>query len=304
MTANIIDGIKLANQVRSEVSEGVQALKASHDVTPGLAVILVGDDPASTVYVRNKQRAATEAGMIAKDIKLPAGTTRDELATTIDDLAGDDNIHGMLVQMPLPEHLDPVSAIDKLPASKDVDGLTATNSGLLVGGRPRFIPATPAGIQQMLVRSGYDPKGKHVVVCGRSDIVGKPVSLLLIQKQLGADATVTICHSQTRDIETITRQADILIAAIGRPNFIGPDMVKKGAIVIDVGVNRIKAPERKSGYKLVGDVDFDGVSEKAEAITPVPGGVGPMTIAMLLKNTLEAAKFWVSQKYPHNNSIG
>lgn len=304
MTANIIDGIKLANQVRSEVSEGVQVLKTNHNITPGLAVILVGDDPASTVYVRNKQRAATEAGMIAKDIKLPTGTTRDELATTIDDLASDDNIHGMLVQMPLPEHLDPVSAIDKLPSSKDVDGLTATNSGLLVGGRPRFIPATPAGIQQMLVRSGYDPKGKHVVVCGRSEIVGKPVSLLLIQKQLGADATVTICHSRTRDIETITRQADILIAAIGRPNFISPDMVKKGAIVIDVGVNRIKAPERKSGYKLVGDVDFDGVSEKAEAITPVPGGVGPMTIAMLLKNTLEAAKFCVSQKYPHNNSIG
>ncbi|MDP7578953.1 MAG: bifunctional 5,10-methylenetetrahydrofolate dehydrogenase/5,10-methenyltetrahydrofolate cyclohydrolase [SAR202 cluster bacterium] len=296
MTANIIDGTKLANQIRSEIADGVQELKAHHNITPGLAVILVGNDPASAVYVRNKQRAATEAGMIAEDIKLPAETTRDELSATITSLANNDDIHGMLVQMPLPEHLDPVFAIDKLPASKDVDGLTSTNSGLLVGGRPRFIPATPAGIQQMLIRSGYDPNGKHVVVCGRSDIVGKPISLLLIQKQLGANATVTICHSRTHDIETITRQADILIAAIGRPRFINSDMVKKGAIVIDVGVNRIEAPERKSGYRLVGDVDFDGVSEKAKAITPVPGGVGPMTIAMLLKNTLEAAKSYVAQQ--------
>ena len=294
MTAEIIDGAALAKQVRAEVADGVRELKASHGVTPGLAVVLVGDDPASAVYVRNKQRAAAEAGMVAEDFKMPAETTQAELSATIDRLANDDNVHGMLVQMPLPDHLDAVVAIDELPATKDVDGLHPANVGLLVAGRPRFVSATPAGIQQMLLRNGYDPAGKHVVVCGRSEIVGKPISILLMQKQSGANATVTVCHSRTQDIGAVTRQADILIAAIGQPRFVTADMVKEGAVVIDVGVNRIEAPERKSGHRLVGDVDFDAVSEKAAAITPVPGGVGPMTIAMLLSNTLKAAQLSVS----------
>ena len=294
MTAEIIDGAVLAKQVRAEVADGVRELKASHGVTPGLAVVLVGDDPASAVYVRNKQRAAAEAGMVAEDFKMPAETTQAELSATIDRLANDDNVHGMLVQMPLPDHLDAVVAIDELPATKDVDGLHPANVGLLVAGRPRFVSATPAGIQQMLLRNGYDPAGKHVVVCGRSEIVGKPISILLMQKQSGANATVTVCHSRTQDIGAVTRQADILIAAIGQPRFVTADMVKEGAVVIDVGVNRIEAPERKSGHRLVGDVDFDAVSEKAAAITPVPGGVGPMTIAMLLSNTLKAAQLSVS----------
>ena len=295
MTAKIIDGAGLAKQVRAEVADGVRKLEARHGVTPGLAVVLVGDDPASAVYVRNKQRAAAEAGMAVEDFKMPAETTQAELSATIDRLANEDGIHGMLVQMPLPDHLDAVAAIDELPASKDVDGLHPANVGLLVAGRSRFIPATPAGIQQMLIRSGYDAAGKHVVVCGRSEIVGKPISILLMQKQSGANATVTVCHSRTHDIGAVTKQADILIAAIGQPRFIAADMVKEGAVVIDVGVNRIEAPERKSGYRLVGDVDFDAVCEKAAAITPVPGGVGPMTIAMLLSNTLKAAKMSVAR---------
>ena len=294
MTAEIIDGAALAKQVRAEVADEVRKLKASHGVTPGLAVVLVGDDPASAVYVRNKQRAATEAGMVAEDFKMPAETTQAELSATIDRLANDDNVHGMLVQMPLPDHLDAVVAIDELPATKDVDGLHPVNVGLLVAGRPRFVSATPAGIQQMLLRNGYDPAGKHVVVCGRSEIVGKPISILLMQKQPGANATVTVCHSRTQDIGAVTRQADILIAAIGQPRFVTADMIKEGAVVIDVGVNRIEAPQRKSGFRLVGDVDFDAVSQKAAAITPVPGGVGPMTIAMLLSNTLKAAQLSVS----------
>lgn len=295
MTAKIIDGAGLAKQVRAEVADGVRKLEARHGVTPGLAVVLVGDDPASAVYVRNKQRAAAEAGMAVEDFKMPAETTQAELSATIDRLANEDGIHGMLVQMPLPDHLDAVAAIDELPASKDVDGLHPANVGLLVAGRSRFIPATPAGIQQMLIRSGYAAAGKHVVVCGRSEIVGKPISILLMQKQSGANATVTVCHSRTHDIGAVTKQADILIAAIGQPRFIAADMVKEGAVVIDVGVNRIEAPERKSGYRLVGDVDFDAVCEKAAAITPVPGGVGPMTIAMLLSNTLKAAKMSVAR---------
>ena len=296
MAAIVIDGKKVAEQVRAEVAREVAELKEDCGVTPGLAVVLVGDDPSSAVYVRNKQRAATEAGMSAEDHKMPADTSQEDLLARVDLLTRDVGVHGMLVQMPLPSHLDATAVIEALDPAKDVDGLHPENVGRLVAGRPRFVPATPAGIQQLLLRNGYDPAGKRVVVCGRSEIVGKPVSILLMQKQAGANATVTVCHSRTDDIAAVTREADILIAAIGQPEFVTADMVKEGAVVIDVGVNRVDAPERKRGYRLVGDVDFDGVSEKAAAITPVPGGVGPMTIAMLLSNTVKAARDAVNRR--------
>ena len=290
MRAELIDGKRIAQEIRAEVAAGVAEMTARHGIVPGLAVVLVGDDSASAVYVRNKQRAATEAGMLAEDVRLPDGVSQDELLSEVRRLGEDDRFHGVLVQLPLPDHVDERAIIEVLDPGKDVDGLHPFNVGLLNAGRQRFVPATPAGIQQMLLRSGHDPEGKHVVVCGRSDIVGKPVTMLLMQRQPGANATVTVCHTRTKDLPAITRQADILIAAIGRARFVTGDMVSEGAVVIDVGINRVEAPERKSGYRLVGDVDFDGVSEKAAAISPVPGGVGPMTIAMLLDNTLKAAR--------------
>ncbi len=294
MNAQLIDGKKISAEVRAEVAEGVREMKERLGVTPGLAVVLVGGDPASAVYVRNKQRAATEVGMDAQDVRLPADTSQERLLEHVEELKVDPRFHGILVQLPLPDHIDERTVLDSLDPMKDVDGLHPENAGRLVGGRARFVPATPLGIQQMLVRTGHDPDGKRVVVCGRSEIVGKPVALLLMQRASGANATVTVCHTRTRDLADITLQADILIAAIGRPMSITADMVKEGVTVIDVGVNRIDAPERKRGYRLVGDVDFDAVSEKAAAITPVPGGVGPMTIAMLLHNTLTAARLAVN----------
>ena len=290
MSAELIDGKRIAEEIRAEVAVGVAEIKAKHGVTPGLAVVLVGDDPASAVYVRNKQRAATETGMYAEDVKLPADVSQNQLLERLDSIDEDDRFHGALVQLPLPSHIDKDAVMEALNPDKDVDGLHPVNMGRLVEGRQRFVPATPAGIQQMLLRSGYDPEGRHVVVCGRSEIVGKPVAILLMQRQPGGNATVTVCHTRTVDLPSVTRQADILIAAIGRPLFVTADMVKEGAVVIDVGINRVDAPERKRGYRLVGDVDFGPVSEVAAAITPVPGGVGPMTIAMLLHNTLEAAR--------------
>ena len=293
MNAKRIDGKGIAAQIRAEVAEGAAEIVATHGVVPGLAVVLVGDDPASAVYVRNKQRAATEAGMLAEDVTLPSTVGQDELLAHIKRLNGDDRFHGVLVQLPLPSHIDKHAVIDALDPGKDVDGLHPANVGLLVAGRQRFVPATPAGIQQLLLRRGFDPGGRHVVVCGRSEIVGRPVSILLAQRQPGANATVTVCHTKTRDLADITRQADILIAAMGQPLFVTADMVKEGVVVIDVGVNRVEATEAKRGYRLVGDVDFGPVSGKAAAITPVPGGVGPMTIAMLLHNTLKAARLSV-----------
>ena len=290
MKADLIDGKRIAADVRAEVAEGVAEMKARHGIVPGLAVVLVGDDPASAVYVRNKQRAAAEVGMVAEDFSLPAQTGQEELLEHVGRLGADPRVHGLLVQLPLPSHISQDAVIDALNPDKDVDGLHPYNVGLMVRGRQRFVPATPAGIQQMLLRTGRDPEGLHVVVCGRSEIVGKPVSILLMQRLAGANATVTVCHTRTRDLPSVTRRADILIAAMGQPRFITADMVKEDAIVIDVGMNRVEAPERKSGYRLVGDVDFDAVSEVASAITPVPGGVGPMTIAMLLCNTLKAAR--------------
>ena len=290
MAATVIDGTALAKEIRAEIAEGVAEMKAKHDVTPGLAVVLVGDNPASAVYVRNKEKAATEAGLLAEVFHRPADTTQDEILTLLERLNGDARFHGIIVQLPLPAQIDEETIIEAVDPAKDVDGLHPANIGRLVAGRPRFVSATPAGIQQLLLRNGHDPEGKHVVVCGRSNIVGKPVANLLMQRLAGSNATVTVCHTRTKDLAAITRQADILIAAIGRPLFITADMVKDGAVVIDVGINQVDAPERKRGYRLVGDVDYGPVSEKAAAITPVPGGVGPMTIAMLLSNTLKAAR--------------
>ncbi len=290
MAARIIDGKAIAAEVRAEVADGVARLKDSADVIPGLAVVLVGEDPASQVYVRNKQKAASNAGMVAADHKLAADTPAEELREKLAELNADPSVHGVLVQLPLPDHLDEREFILRIAPEKDVDGLHPASMGLLLAGSPRFVPATPAGVQQMLLRTGNSPAGKHVVVCGRSDIVGKPVAALLMQRNQEANATVTVCHTRTADIAAITRQADILIAAVGRAGFVTADMVSDGTVVIDVGINRVEAPERRSGYRLVGDVDFEPVAEKASAITPVPGGVGPMTIAMLLLNTLKAAQ--------------
>ena len=293
MSANIIDGAKIAADVRAEVAEDVSAFSQQHGFVPHLAVVLVGEDPASRVYVRNKHRAAAEAGMTTSDVTMSASTSQEDLIAEVRRLGEDSNVHGILVQLPLPGHLDQYPVIEAISPLKDVDALHPFNVGLLSQGRERFAPATPAGIREMLIRDGHDPAGKHVVVVGRSEIVGKPVASILVQKQSGANATVTVCHSRTPDMPSITRQADILVAAIGQPLYITGDMVREGAVVIDVGINRIDAPERKRGYRLVGDVDFDSVSKKVAAITPVPGGVGPMTIAMLLRNTLKAANLAV-----------
>ena len=286
----ILDGTALAKEVRGEVAAGVAEMGGNHQVTPGLAAVLVGDDPASAVYVRNKRRACDEVGMFSDTFALPASTSQDELLELVDRLNQDPRFHGILVQLPLPDQIDQYAVIEALDARKDVDGIHPFNAGQLLQGRAAFVPGTAAGIQQLLVRNGYDPAGRDVVVCGRSEIVGKPLAALLMQRQSGANATVTVCHTRTSNLEAHTRRADILVAAIGQPNAITADMVKDGAVVIDVGINRVDDATRRRGYRLVGDVDFEAVSEKAEAITPVPGGVGPMTIASLLVNTLAAAR--------------
>ena len=286
----ILDGTALAKEVRGEVAAGVAEMGGNHQVTPGLAAVLVGDDPASAVYVRNKRRACDEVGMFSDTFALPASTSQDELLELVDRLNQDPRFHGILVQLPLPDQIDQYAVIEALDPTKDVDGIHPFNAGQLLQGRAAFVPGTPAGIQQLLVRNGYDPAGRDVVICGRSEIVGKPLAALLMQRQSGANATVTVCHTRTSNLEAHTRRADILVAAIGQPNAITADMVKDGAVVIDVGINRVDDATRRRGYRLVGDVDFEAVSEKAEAITPVPGGVGPMTIASLLVNTLAAAR--------------
>ena len=269
---------------------GVAEMQQKHGITPGLAAVLVGDDPASAIYVRNKRRACDEVGMVSNTILLPADSTNEQVLAQVQALNNDPRFHGILVQLPLPVQVDERLIMESLDPSKDVDGLHPFNVGKLVQGRADFVPGTPAGIQQILLRSGHDPAGANVVVCGRSDIVGKPMAILLMQRADGANATVTICHTRTKNMADITRQADILVSAIGSPNVITADMVKEGAVVIDVGINRVDDDSRKSGYRLVGDVNFEEVSEKASAITPVPGGVGPMTIAMLLVNTLPAPR--------------
>ena len=290
MTATVINGKQMAEEIRSEVAAETREFHERLGVTPGLAAVLVGSDPASAVYVRNKRRACDEADMFSETFELPEETTQDELISLVKQLNADPRFHGILVQLPLPAHIEERKVILAMDPDKDVDGMHPVNGGRLLEGNPRFLPATPAGVQQMLVRSGNDPGGKHVVIVGRSNIVGKPLAVLLAQKAPGANATVTVCHTGTRDLPAFTRQANIIVAAIGRPRALTADMVADGAVVIDVGINRMDDATRKAGYRLVGDVDYDTVAEKASAITPVPGGVGPMTIAMLLTNTLRAAR--------------
>lgn len=290
MTAKILDGKALAEDIRAEVAASVTEIQLNHGVTPGLAAVLVGDDPASAIYVRNKRRACDEVGMVSDTILLAANSTTEKVLETVADLNKDPRFHGILIQLPLPPQIDELAIIESIDPDKDVDGLHPFNVGKLVQGRADFVPGTPAGIQQILMRNGHDPAGANVVICGRSDIVGKPMALLLMQRGDGANATVTVCHTRTKNMTEITRHADILVTAIGRPNAITADMVKEGAIVIDVGINRVDDASRKSGYRLDGDVDFAEVSKKASSITPVPGGVGPMTIAMLLVNTLTATR--------------
>lgn len=286
--ARILDGSAIALHVRAEVKDEVEALLQAGHRSPYLAVVLVGDDPASASYVRGKHRAAGEAGIAGTTLTHPSDISEADLLALIQRLNDDDEVDGILVQLPLPGHIDEQKVIHAIRPDKDVDGFHPENVGRLMIGQPAFAPATPAGILEMLRRAEIEVRGRHVVVVGRSNIVGKPVANLLLQK--GTDATVTVCHSRTRDLAALTRQADILIAAIGRAAFITADMVKEGAVVVDVGVNRVDDPSRERGYRLVGDVDFEAVAGKAGWITPVPGGVGPMTIAMLLKNTLKAAR--------------
>jgi len=290
VTATIIDGTEIAKEVRAEVARKVENLKRKYNVTPGLAAVLLGDDPASASYVRGKERACQEAGILTKTFHLPQTVSQVEVLDLVGQLNKDSTYHGILTQLPFPPQVNEPKVIRSINPAKDVDGLHPFNVGLLVLGEPIFIPATPFGIQQLLVRTGHDPAGKHVVVCGRSNIVGKPMAILMAQKRKGANATVTVCHTGTRNLAEITRQADILIAAMGSPRVIKADMIKKGAVVIDVGVNRVDDPSRPRGYRLEGDVDFEAAKEVAGAITPVPGGVGPMTIAMLLMNTVRAAQ--------------
>ncbi len=285
----LIDGVAIAAQIRAEIKAEVDALKAGGSaVVPGLATVLVGDDPASHAYVKSKHKACLELGFNSFGYELPATTTQTELLTLVHELAVRADVHGILVQMPLPKHIDEDAVIQAIPIEKDVDGFHPHNLGLLgvKGKTAPFEACTPQGCIVLLERSGIAIAGARAVVLGRSTIVGLPVSLMLLRR----DATVTICHSRTPDLAAVTRQADILIAAIGKPNFVTADMVKPGAVVIDVGINRIADPSKKSGSRLVGDVDFAAVSPIASAITPVPGGVGPMTIAMLMKNTLRGLK--------------
>lgn len=285
----LILGKDISAEIYAELRERIEYLK-SKNVTPGLAVVLVGDDPASQVYVRKKGEMCEELGMKSLIIRMPADTTQEELMAKVKELNEDPTIHGFLVQLPLPEGLDEDAVIEAIDPAKDVDCFHPSNLGRLLIGNPDFLPATPAGIHQMLVRSGIDTDGKNVVVVGRSNIVGKPTAALLMQKGMGMDSTVTVVHSHTKNLPDFTTRADILIVAIGKPRYITADMVKEGAVVIDVGTNRIEDPTSPSGGRLVGDVDFDNVKDKTSAITPVPGGVGPMTICMLMANAVKAAE--------------
>ncbi len=290
MPAKLISGTEIARAMRAELEPQIAELKAK-GVTPGLAVVLVGDNPASEVYVRMKGKACQEAGMHSETIKLPASTSEAELIAVIDRLNADPTIHGMLVQLPLPKQIDANRALHRVRPDKDVDGFHPENVGKVASGDPTaFRPATPYGVQQMLMRSGVEITGAHAVVVGRSNIVGRPMASLLLQNGPGGNATVTVCHSRTRDLPAVTRLADILIVAMGKPRFVTADMIRPGAVVIDVGTNRVDDPTAKRGYRLVGDVDFEPACAVASAITPVPGGVGPMTITMLLYNTVQAAR--------------
>ncbi len=289
MTAKIIDGRAISQEIRAELRGRVDALK-QRGVTPGLAFVLVGDNPASLSYVASKNQGAAEVGINSQTFQLPGDRPQEQVVDLIRRLNADSIWHGILVQLPLPPSLSEDAVINAIAVEKDVDGIHPANIGRLLRGEPTFKPATPAGVQQLLLRTGHDPEGKHVVICGRSNIVGKPLAAILMQKARGANATVTVCHTRTPDLAKMTLQADILVAAMGAARAITAGMVREGAVVIDVGNNRIEDASRKSGYRLVGDVDYDAVVEKAAAITPVPGGVGPMTVTMLLSNTVLAAE--------------
>lgn len=288
MPAQLIDGKKIAQKMREEIKDRTAALSAQ-GATPGLGVVLVGEDPASQSYVTAKEKACAKAGIHSDDNRLSADTSEEELLALVERMNNDPKIHGILVQLPLPDHIDEHRVLLAINPDKDVDGFHPMNVGRMMVGEPGFLPCTPHGILQLLKRTGVPTEGAHAVIVGRSNIVGKPLANLLVQKNELGNATVTVCHTRTRDMAAITRQADILIAAVGRPNMITGDMVKEGVTVIDVGVNRVEDATRERGYRLVGDVDFASVSEKAAHITPVPGGVGPMTITMLLHNTVDSA---------------
>ncbi len=289
MSARIIDGKLIAEQTRNEVAQAVQTFRERTGVMPHLAAVLVGNDPASEVYVRNKERACQKAGLASTLHRLSGATTQNELLDLVQRLNSDPTVHGILVQLPLPKHIDATLILDAIHPTKDVDAFHPENVGLMLQGRPRFLPCTPAGVMRLLEVSAIPTSGQHAVVIGRSDIVGKPMAALLLQK--GADATVTVCHSRTKDIAEVCRSADIVVAALGIPEFLRGSMIKPGAVVIDVGINRV-------GERLVGDVHYEEASAVASAITPVPGGVGPMTIAMLLGNTLKAASILVPNSAP------
>jgi methylenetetrahydrofolate dehydrogenase (NADP+)/methenyltetrahydrofolate cyclohydrolase len=290
MAAAIIDGKAIAAAIRAEVKEQSAAFVRERGVVPGLAFILVGDDPASQSYVRSKGKACEEMGFHSTTERLPATTTQEELLALVARFNADSSLHGILVQLPLPRHIHEQTIIEAIDYRKDVDGLHPINMGRLVLGLDCLRPCTPAGVQELLLRSGNDPAGKHVVVVGRSNIVGKPVLNILLQKQRGANAVVTIAHTGAREVAPYVREADILVAAIGKPEAIHGSMLKPGCVVIDVGINRIPDPSSRTGSRIVGDVHFASAAEVASAITPVPGGVGPMTIALLMRNTLRAAQ--------------
>lgn len=292
MPARLIDGTAIGRALRAELDAEIRQLTA-HGVRPGLAAVLVGDNPASATYVKMKGKACEEAGLHHETIRLPADTGEADLLAVVDRLNADPKIHGILVQLPLPKQIRTARVLQRVAPAKDVDGFHPENIGkVFMGDATGFRPATPAGVQQLLLRSGVDTTGKHAVIVGRSTIVGRPMAALLLQDGPGGNATVTVCHSRTRDIKAITRLGDILIVAIGKPEFVTGDMIKPGAVVIDVGTNRVEDPSAKQGYRLVGDVKFAEAEHVAGAITPVPGGVGPMTITMLLANTVQAARQW------------
>lgn len=289
MAAKILRGTETSAQIREELRGRVDRLR-SQGVLPGLGVVLVGEDPASVSYVTAKAKGAEEVGIAEETVRLPATTPEAEILDVVGRLNADPRFHGVLVQLPLPRHVNPERIIDRISPDKDVDAFHPVNVGRLLRGEPCPFPPTPHGVVQMLTRNGYDPSGRHVVICGRSNLVGKPLAAILVQKKKGANATVTICHTGTRNLPSLTRQAEILVAAMGSPRAITADMIVPGTVVIDVGVNRVPDTTAPKGFRLVGDCDFQAMKEVAEAITPVPGGVGPMTVTMLLQNVVESAE--------------
>ena len=289
MPAEIIDGKKISLEIKEGLKQKIEELKVKGK-TPGLAAVLVGDNPASEVYVKMKAKACEKVGIFSQVYRYPKDLPESDLLEKINELNRKETIHGILVQFPTPDQISEEKVILAIDPKKDVDGFHPFNVGMMLAGKPTFMPCTPLGIVELLMRSGNDPSGKHVVILGRGSLVGRPLAPMLYQKAEGGNATVTMCHTRTKDISSITSQADILVAAMGKARFVTADMVKPGVVVIDVGANRIKDPSTKSGYRLVGDVDFDSVSQVAKAITPVPGGVGPVTIAMLLSNTVKACE--------------